>query len=121
MTCGACHKRKATVHVTTVIGDRQVETHLCQSCGKKKEPILFPKEPGGDFWKDWLDMSHYDVLVESQPGKRPSVQVVYKPTGMPVLQFQAEEGMSESSVKTRALKMLAQFHARVRASWRRRR
>ncbi len=36
MQCQACHKNRATVHLTEISGDQKKEIHLCEECAREK-------------------------------------------------------------------------------------
>jgi protein arginine kinase activator len=35
MLCDECQKKSACVHITTIIGDKKIEKHLCENCAQK--------------------------------------------------------------------------------------
>ncbi|MDR1702082.1 MAG: UvrB/UvrC motif-containing protein [Sporomusaceae bacterium] len=35
MLCDECQKKAACVHITTIIGDKKIEKHLCEICAQK--------------------------------------------------------------------------------------
>jgi protein arginine kinase activator len=36
MTCDACGKKEATVHLTEIVNDKMTKLHLCEDCAKAK-------------------------------------------------------------------------------------
>jgi protein-arginine kinase activator protein McsA len=40
MLCEECHRREATVHITTIAGDDLTKVHLCAKCSEGAAPDL---------------------------------------------------------------------------------
>ncbi len=41
MLCQNCGKNKASIHLTRIINGKKEELHLCESCAKKNENLIF--------------------------------------------------------------------------------
>ena len=67
--CEDCHERKATIHLTRVVGGKQSVLNLCSKCAAKRgfeNPLKNVPFPLGDFLSSMVDKSASGDVDESQ-------------------------------------------------------
>lgn len=76
MLCDICHKNIATIHLTEIINEKVVETHLCEECSKLKTEELKDQVSLSEFLTGL--MSEKDLKKEKYEGKCLVCGLTYK-------------------------------------------
>lgn len=72
MVCERCHQKDATVFMTQRVNGQKIEVHLCESCAKKEEVMVYANNSSfQQFLSGLLQLSGQEGRTNAQTGTCP--------------------------------------------------